>query len=135
MPHNSQDTHDSTIQQSGRGDTGTLYVPASAQREQGIGIGDTVEVTLRNLDGIMNSVSFENKQVAGDCISVPAELMRRMDFEHGQEVTAQFERVDDVSELGQDRGSVDDLSDEDKKSLEEMFADEEDIEEFSEQIS
>jgi len=118
MSQNDTNAFDSTVSGT-NGDTGIIHVPADAQREQGITIDDSVEVTLSDLDhDFIDSVTFEGRQCAGDAVTVPAEIMRKVGIDGGQPVTAEFEKV--TSELEEGAEALEDSAEEMDDSAEEL---------------
>jgi antitoxin component of MazEF toxin-antitoxin module len=130
----------STVTPNNVSDSGSLYVPAQVQRDLGICIGTTVEVVIRDFDhDFIESVEFENDQVAGDSVTVPAHIMRTIGLHDSTEVTAEFRLPDEVdeteSELGEAPGA---LEDEEDKTLDDILdetfgTDDEEAEEEDEQ--
>lgn len=75
-------------------ETAVVHVPASVQREESICIDTEVEVTIEDIGGIFESVSFTNPQTAGDAVTVPAQVMRSTGIEAGEQYPISFEVVD-----------------------------------------
>lgn len=104
-------TFESSVHKSGSS-SGQIYVPAAAQRSEGICIGTVVEVTMSGFDSeFITEVSFQNEQVSGDTVTVPARLMRKLELDTPTDVTASFTVVEDDEEtksLADNRGSVED---------------------------
>jgi len=93
----SQSVHSQSVQTDTHGDSGQIYVPVAAQRSEDISIGDEVQVGLHGLDGRISSIEFSGPQIAGDMVTIPADVTRMLGLEQGQLVEATFERVDDES--------------------------------------
>jgi bifunctional DNA-binding transcriptional regulator/antitoxin component of YhaV-PrlF toxin-antitoxin module len=130
-------THTLAVGANNNSDTGSVHVPADVQREQGICIGTEIEVTIEDIEGLFNSVAFENQQISGDRVSIPAEIMRKTDIEPGERYPVSFEVVEDDAdaEAEQEADSLDDeeyaipddeVEDDESDSLEEMLNDLED---------
>lgn len=126
--------YDSTVSGNNTSDSGMLYVPAQAQRDLGLAIDDAVEVTLSDIDHeFIDSVSFEGVQTAGDCVTVPARIMRQAGIDGGDSVTAEFdtpedEADDDPSDLGASQGAVE-SEEEESDGLGELFSTDDETEE------
>jgi hypothetical protein len=106
----SQDTttYDSTVHDSGS--SGSIYVPAEAQRANGICIGTDVEVTLFDFGpDFVDSITFTGQQIAGDTVTVPADIMNRLDIDGHRDVQASFAKAE--SESDDDDDSQSDLAD------------------------
>ena len=73
--------------------SGTVYVPVTEQREQSISIDDKLAVTISGLDGVISSLTFENRQISGDNVTIPATVVRKADIELGEQYTFEFEKV------------------------------------------
>lgn len=130
MSHNNG-THDSTVTGINNCDSGMIHVPAQVQRDEGICIDATVEVTLSDIPDaeFIDSVSFQGTQIGGDSVTVPARLMRKLGLDGGETVTASFEKVeddaDDESEETLDKGAqdADDGESDESSDFEEMLDD------------
>jgi len=108
----SNGTHGMTVSKvSKEADTAQVYVPAEVQREQGISIDDTIEVTIEDLPGIFESITFENPQTGSDRVTVPAEIVRKADIERGEQYPVMFEKVED-SDWKETNESLEEFQDE-----------------------
>lgn len=130
MSDNDTTAYDSTVSGNNNSDTGMVHVPAQVQRDLGICLDTDVEVTLEDLDHeFIDSITFENPQTAGDGVSVPARIMRQVDLEPGQEVSASFalpESDDDQEEsLADSPGSESDEGESDDWDPDDVFGEDE----------
>lgn len=82
--------------------SGRLTIPASVQREEGICIDSEVEVEISGLDGLMTQVAFVGNQIAGDQITIPAELVRKTDMDLPGQFDVSFEKVESEDESESD---------------------------------
>lgn len=90
-------------------DTGKLHVPAHVQREQDICIDDVVEVTLFDVNDYVDSASFENPQVSGDFVTVPADFVRSVGLELGEAYPVSFEKVEEVDTEAEEQSDAENL--------------------------
>ena len=137
-----QSVHSLSVQSKNNTDSGLLYIPVAVQRAQGIGIGDEVQVHLHGLDGQVTSIAFTGPQIAGDNVTIPADVMRMLGLDQGDVVEATFERVDSddpgdgdesddddgdyadaIESESDDSGSGDDDGNDDGLSLDELLDD------------
>jgi len=100
--------------------SGRVTIPASVQREQGICIDSEVEVEISGLDGLMTQVAFVGTQVAGDQITVPAELVRKTDMDLPGQFDVSFEAIEDEDESADESEAMVEDEDVDGDIIEEI---------------
>lgn len=100
--------------------SGRVTVPAQVQREQGICIDSEVEVEISGLDGLMTQVAFVGTQVAGDQITVPAELVRKAEMDLPGQFDVSFDAIEDEEEPADESEAVIEDEDVDGDIIEEI---------------
>lgn len=118
-----RDTHSVTASKvSENSDTLVMQVPADVQRDLGICIGTMVRVTITDLNGLFDSVGFTNPQHAGDRVTVPAELVRKVGIEPGDEYNVEFDVVEESDETEEATDDdVEESVEEAEKTIDEML--------------
>ena len=123
-------THSVTISNVNDQDTAIAHVPAEAQREERFVIDDEIEVTIEELGGLFNSISFVATQNAGDQITVPAEVVRRSGLEAGEKYDMSFERFE--GDESDEESESEDLSEEEvEESNDSSASQDEDLGEYA----
>lgn len=87
-------THNLTAQGIENQDTMTATVPADVQREEGIAIDDEVEVAINGVSELIDRASFRRPQIAGDKVTIPADVVRQLGLVAGETYEFEFEKVE-----------------------------------------
>jgi len=75
-----------------------LTVPAEVQRNQDVRIDDELEVSLIGVSSLIDRASFESRQIAGDRVTVPADVARQLSLVAGDEYEVEFEKIEEEEE-------------------------------------
>jgi|APHM01.1.fsa_nt_gi hypothetical protein len=71
-----------------------IHVPVDVMRENDLDLSDEIEVTVSDIDGIVDQISFERPLMSGHSVAVTTRILNQVDLETGETYDMEFAPVE-----------------------------------------